>query len=168
MNARVLILPVLLALGAAQAQSTTAPTAPTTTTTFDVKANLATLKSLAAGGATVTVVDKEGNPLATVQADGTLKITDGADLSRAAAVTVLPKGAAEGAEPTRYTLTTTLDREGQPKVTVTNAAGKDISVALPAAVNRAAQGAQKAETPDAPDTDDTAATAPAGKGKPRK
>ncbi len=167
MKLRLLLLPALLAFGTAGAQ-TAAPA-----TAVSVTANLNVLVNLVKSGAEVTLVEADGDVVATLQADGTFELAEGmTDLQTATAVKVSTPVEGAEARVTTYTLASahTLDQNGQPKVAVTNAAGKVIRVALPAAVNRQAA---SPEAPSTPPSEPTVPTEPvqdaasAGKGKGR-
>lgn len=143
MNVRILVTLTLLSIGAARADVTPTPATPTTTT-VTVKANTKVLQDLIAGGATVSVLDKDGNVLASVNADGTLTPTEGADLTKAASIQV-GATAADGTTTTRtYTLAGSLDKSGQIKVEALNVKDKGQTVPLTALLHRNAEAAHAA------------------------
>ncbi|WP_407542993.1 hypothetical protein Q0M94_25290 (plasmid) [Deinococcus radiomollis] len=152
----VLSLPVLMltaGLSVAFAQTnTTAPAAPAQTVSADV---LHSLEQLIASGVTVTLLDAKGQLVATVTADGTLKLASGALLSNATTVSVKSESGT-----TTYALATRATASGTLFVTEKNPQGHVLTLPLTAAINRAAApgrtaDATRTETPDADDKDKT-------------
>ena len=92
------------------------------------------LAELVRAGGSITLTDAQGHTVATVSADGTVKVTNGMTLSNATSVSVK-----QGTTTTSYLLAVRANNSGQLFVTATNAAGHTQVIPLVAAVNRAAE-----------------------------
>ena len=109
------------------------------------------LAELVRAGGSITLTDAQGHVVATVNADGTVKILTGMTLSNATSVSVK-----QGATTTSYLLAVRANNSGQLLVTTTNAEGHTQVIPLVAAVNRAAEGedSKKADGKKAADQQD--------------
>ena len=92
------------------------------------------LAELVRAGGSITLTDAQGRTVATVSADGTVKVINGMTLSNATSVSVK-----QGTTTTSYLLAVRANNSGQLFVTATNAAGHTQVIPLVAAVNRAAE-----------------------------
>lgn len=92
------------------------------------------LAELVRAGGSITLTDAQGHAVATVSADGTVKVTNGMLLSNATSVSVK-----QGTTITSYPLAVRVNNSGQLFVTTTNAEGHTQVIPLVAAVNRAAE-----------------------------
>ena len=153
-----LLLTATLSLASAQ---TTAPTPK-----IDGQVS-ESLKQLVRSGEVITLLDAKGKLIATVTADGTLKLEAGATLSSATTVSVK-----DTAVTTTYVLATRATSSGMLFVTQTNPQGHTITIPLVAAINRTAAAARAAAArpddagkPDDADKPDDAGK-PADAGKP--
>ncbi|MFC4454827.1 hypothetical protein [Deinococcus sonorensis] len=130
-----LMFTAVLALGLVQAQTATpsTPSTPETPSTPDdaSSTSLSSLTHLVAAGSVVTLVGADGALIATLQADGTLKLEAGASLSSATRVSVT-----RGTTSATYTLAAKVSAGGPLFVSVTNAQGKAQVIPLVAAINR--------------------------------
>ena len=90
------------------------------------------LAELLRDGTVITLTDAQGHAVASVNADGTVKLADGMVLSSATAVSVT-----QGSVTTSYALAVKVNSSGQLFVTTTNAEGRTQVIPLVAAVNRA-------------------------------
>ena len=91
------------------------------------------LAELLRDGTVITLIDAQGHAVASVNADGTVKLADGMVLSSATVVSVT-----QGSVTTSYALAVRVNSSGQLFVTTTNAEGRTQVIPLVAAVNRAA------------------------------
>ena len=91
------------------------------------------LSELLRDGTVITLTDAQGHAVASVNADGTVKLADGMVLSSATVVSVT-----QGSVTTSYALAVRVNSSGQLFVTTTNAEGRTQVIPLVAAVNRAA------------------------------
>ena len=91
------------------------------------------LSELLRDGTVITLTDAQGHAVASVNADGTVKLADGMVLSSATVVSVT-----QGSVITSYALAVKVNSSGQLFVTTTNAEGRTQVIPLVAAVNRAA------------------------------
>ena len=92
------------------------------------------LAELVRAGGSITLTDAQGHAVATVNADGTVKVTNGMLLSNVTSVSVK-----QGAITTSYPLAVRANNSGQLFVTTTNAEGHTQVIPLVATVNRAAE-----------------------------
>lgn len=129
----------LLALGAARAEITPVP-APSAVT---VRADVSPLAALVRGGATVEALDRSGNVIGTLNADGTLTLTGSATAAAVASLRVTSPTASGAPTVTTYTLAGGLDRPGQLRVAATNVQGRPQTIALPASLHRQSETAHE-------------------------
>ena len=134
----------------ASAQTTVTAVAPVPVPVQPVHLPSALAKLVQAGGS-ITLTDAQGKVVATVSADGTVKVTTGMALSNATSVSVK-----QGATTTSFPLAVRVNNSGQLFVTATNAEGRTQVIPLVAAVNRAAKGEDdnKADSKKAADQQD--------------
>ena len=113
---------------------TVQPTVPAPVVTTEPSVYLPSgLSELLRDGTVITLMDAQGRTVASVNADGTVKLADGMVLSSATAVSVT-----QGSVTTSYALAVKVNSSGQLFVTTTNAEGRTQVIPLVAAVNRAA------------------------------
>lgn len=112
---------------------TVQPTVPAPVVTTEPSVYLPSgLSELLRDGTVITLMDAQGRAVASVNADGTVKLADGMVLSSATAVSVT-----QGSVTTSYALAVKVNSSGQLFVTTTNAEGRTQVIPLVAAVNRA-------------------------------
>ena len=112
---------------------TVQPTVPAPVVTTEPSVHLPSgLSELLRDGMVITLMDAQGRAVASVNADGTVKLADGMVLSSATAVSVT-----QGSVTTSYALAVKVNSSGQLFVTTTNAEGRTQVIPLVAAVNRA-------------------------------
>ena len=112
---------------------TVQPTVPAPVVTTEPSMYLPSgLSELLRDGTVITLMDAQGRAVASVNADGTVKLADGMVLSSATAVSVT-----QGSVTTSYALAVKVNSSGQLFVTTTNAEGRTQVIPLVAAVNRA-------------------------------
>jgi len=110
------------------------PTVPAPVVTTEPSLHLPSgLSELLRDGTVITLMDAQGRAVASVNADGTVKLADGMVLSSATVVSVT-----QGSVTTSYALAVKVNSSGQLFVTTTNAEGRTQVIPLVAAVNRAA------------------------------
>ena len=113
---------------------TVQPTVPAPVVTTEPSVHLPSgLSELLRDGMVITLMDAQGRAVASVNADGTVKLADGMVLSSATAVSVT-----QGSVTTSYALAVKVNSSGLLFVTTTNAEGRTLVIPLVAAVNRAA------------------------------
>lgn len=147
---------LLVSLGVAGAQTSTDPEPeppPTPLTQVSAEALLSLSQWVKSGG-TVELLNAAEQVVATVNADGTLTLAQGAQLEAVTSVKV-----SSGEASNTYALVAKATGGGMLFVTHTNAQGKTQTVPLVAAINRAAAAARKPATKDAQQAETSLSTA---------
>lgn len=145
MRKQTLLAVLTLTLGMASADVTPVPSPSTgTSASVRVSADVQVLQDLIASGASITLLDKDGNAVASVNADGSLSVATGADLGKATTIQISVT-ATDGQTSTHsYTLASPLGQHGQLQVAAVNVKDKTQTLPLAAVLHRQAEAAHAA------------------------
>ncbi|ADV67337.1 hypothetical protein [Deinococcus maricopensis] len=145
-----LIATAALTLGLAGAQTQPAPTTtvplPGKIPASVTRTQTDTFKAFLAAGGTVQLLGADGQPIGTVNADGTVTLTGTATLADAKSVRVTPPTGTGTA--TTYTLARDLSKPGAIKLAFTQPDGRTLALPLSAIANRQANANRTDATED--------------------